>query len=130
MHFHKDEHYGLLFMGQLAGSQSTRPLSLASMSQRHGVSLPFLKKIVRSLKSHGLVESKEGIGGGYTLARGADTISMWDIVSAFDSTSGSPVPDGLFCPVNKSCLPQHIRITLAKSIQERLELLSLREVST
>lgn len=116
-------------MGELAGSHSSRPLSLASMSKRHGVSLPFLKKIVRSLKSHSLVESKEGIGGGYTLARGADAISMWDIVSAFDSISGTPAPDGLFCPVNKSCLPQHIRTTVTKSIQERLETLSLREIS-
>ncbi|MDP1721819.1 MAG: Rrf2 family transcriptional regulator [Candidatus Gottesmanbacteria bacterium] len=129
MHFHKNEHYGLLLMGELAGSHSSRPLSLASLSERHGVSLPFLKKIVRSLKSHGLVESKEGIGGGYTLARKADTISIWDIVSAFDSISGTPDPGGMFCPVNKSCLPQHIRIRLTKSIQERLESLTLREVS-
>ena len=128
MHFHKHEQYGLLFMGELACQKGSDPLSLLKMSKRHGVSLPFLKKIVRSLKSHGLVNSKEGIGGGYTLARSADSISMWDIVSSYDPASHDEKLRGLVCPVNTSCLPQHIRNILTQRIKEQLATISLQEV--
>lgn len=128
MHFHKHEYYGLLFMAELSGHESARPLSLVAMSERHGVSVPFLKKIVRSLKSHGLVESKEGVGGGYTLARGVDMITLWDIISSFIAVSDVGFPGGSPCPIHTSCLPQHIRHILHKRMRERLETITLQEV--
>lgn len=126
MHFTKLEQYALLLMGELAHSDAVVPLSLASVSNRHGVSVPFLKKIVRSLKAAGLVQSKEGVGGGYTLARKPENIALWDIVSAFDAGGK---PQGSVCPLNTSCLPQHIRARLTKSIKERLEEISLKEAA-
>lgn len=129
MHFQKHEQYGLLLMGELAKVENGHPVSLVEVSRHHGVSVPFLKKIVRSLRASGLVESKEGMGGGYTLARTPEAISMWDIISAFDGTSGETKPGSSVCPVNKSCLPQHIRTMLNESIKERLEKISLYEVA-
>lgn len=129
MHFQKHEQYGLLLMGELANVENGHPVSLVEVSRHHGVSVPFLKKIVRSLRASGLVESKEGMGGGYTLARTPEAISMWDIISAFDRTSGETKPGNSICPINKSCLPQHIRVLLTKSIKERLEKISLYEVA-
>lgn len=129
MHFQKHEHYGLLLMGELASSQESNPLSLVEVSRRHGISLPFLKKIVRSLKASGLVQSKEGAGGGYTLAREPESISLWEIISAFDTNIGGTKPARLVCPINKSCLPQHIRALVTESIKERFEGISLKEVA-
>ena len=129
MHFQKHEHYALLFMGELARRNEVEPLSLVAISNQHGISLPFLKKIVRSLRATGLVRSKEGVGGGYTLAREAESISLWEIVSSFDATTGDAKPGSSVCPINKSCLPQHIRAMLTESIKERLEGISLKEVA-
>ncbi|MEK7543410.1 MAG: Rrf2 family transcriptional regulator [Patescibacteria group bacterium] len=129
MHFQKNEHYGLLLMGELACIRGTQPRSLIAISRRHGVSLLFLKKIVRSLKASGLVESKEGIGGGYILARKPETISMWEIISAFQTNSDESNSSRITCPVNTSCLPQHIRARLSVSMKERLEEISLKEVT-
>lgn len=126
MHFQKHEHYALLFMGELAQQKEVEPLSLAVISKRHGISLPFLKKIVRSLRAAGLIRSKEGVGGGYTLARDSESIALWDIVSAFDERGKLT---GSVCPLNTSCLPQHIRASLMESIRERLEKISLKEVA-
>ena len=92
-------------------------------------STPFLKKIVRSLRTAGFVQSKEGAGGGYTLAREPESISLWEIISAFDATSGDAKSISPVCPINKSCLPQHIRAMVAESIKERLERISLKEVA-
>lgn len=128
MHFPKHEHYALLFMGELARRNGVEPLSLAAMSNQHGVSLPFLKKIVRTLRTAGLVRSKEGVGGGYTLVREPESISLWEIIFAFNAPTDEANPGSFVCPVNKSCLPQHIRAILSESIKERLESISLQEV--
>ena len=128
MHFQKHEHYGLLLMGELASNKQKYPLSLMEVSRRHGVSLPFLKKIVRSLRTSGLVQSKEGVGGGYTLARKPESISLWEIISSFDAAASDVLSMSPVCPLNTSCLPQHIRSLVSESIKERLEGISLKEV--
>lgn len=129
MHFQKLEHYAFLFMGELARQNGVRPLPLTSVAKDHGVSFAFLKKIVRSLRAAGLVRSKEGVGGGYTLARDPQSISLWEIISAMSATSGEFNPPGSICPVNKFCLPQHIRSLVSESVRERLEKISLKEAA-
>lgn len=129
MHFQKHEHYGLLLMGELASYEKEYPLSLVEVSRRHGVSLAFLKKIVRSLRASGLVQSKEGVGGGYMLARKPELISLWEILSAFNAFSGDEKSMSPVCPLNTSCLPQHIRALVSESIKERLEDISLKEAA-
>lgn len=115
-------------MAELSGRAVTSPLSLVAMSKHHGVSVPFLKKIAHCLKFHGLIESKEGIGGGYALARPAETITVWDILSSFATVSDELNPGVLTCPINTSCLPQQIRHTVHKRIKKCLETISLQEV--
>lgn len=127
MHFQKHEQYGLLLMGELASAENAELVSLVEMSRRHGVSVPFLKKIVRSLRSSGLLQSKEGVGGGYRLARNPEYISLWEIISSFDAASGEWKPTQSVCPINKSCLPQRIRSLLIECIRERLQRISLQE---
>lgn len=129
MHFQKHEQYGLLLMGELANVANDHPVSLVEVSRRHGVSVSFLKKIVRSFRASGLVQSKEGVGGGYMLARKPELISLWEIISSFDATGGDGKPDNTVCPINKSCLPQHIRAMITESIKQRFEKISLYEVA-
>lgn len=129
MHFQKHEHYGLLLMGELANSHQSDPLCLAEVSRRHGVSVPFLKKIVRSLRASGLVQSKEGAGGGYTLTQKPESISLWEIISSLNTNSADAKETSIGCPVNKSCLPQHIRTSLYVAIENRLRAITLKEVS-
>ncbi len=128
MHFQKHEQYGLLLMGELANAENNQRISLAEMSRRHGVSVPFLKKIVRSLRASRLVQSKEGVGGGYRLARKPEHISLWEIISSFDTGNEWNIVDSA-CPINKSCLPQHIRAIVSENIKDRLERISLKEVA-
>ncbi len=116
-------------MGELARQNGVEPLSLTAISGQHGVSLPFLKKIVRSLRTASLVQSKEGVGGGYTLARRPESISLWEILSAFNATAGDAKTMSSVCPINNSCLPQHIRAMVSERIKERLEGISLQEVA-
>ncbi|MBI5621215.1 Rrf2 family transcriptional regulator [Candidatus Gottesmanbacteria bacterium] len=129
MHFQKFEHYGLLLMGELATGEFSHPCSLAQISSHHGVSVPFFKKIVRKLRTAGLVRSKEGVGGGYMLARNPSSITMWEIIAALGDGAAGPDRTATACPVNASCLPQHIRGRLSERIRTLLSTISLKEVA-
>ena len=62
-----------------------------------------VRKSLSILRAHGLVETKEGKGGGATLAKPADKILLSDIYRAINNTpllgkANKPNPD---CPVGK-----------------------------
>jgi Rrf2 family iron-sulfur cluster assembly transcriptional regulator len=68
----------------LALRQPAGPVTLASISRRQRISLSYLEQLFSRLRRVGLVESTRGPGGGYTLARSADAISVAEVVEAVD----------------------------------------------
>ena len=61
------------------------PVSLAAISERHQISLSYLEQLFSKLRQAGLVESTRGPGGGYSLGRSAERISMADVMTAVDA---------------------------------------------
>lgn len=57
----------------------------------------FLLQILRNLVARGILSSTRGVDGGYRLDRGADEISLLEVIEAIDGplTSSMPVSDGL-----------------------------------
>jgi Rrf2 family protein len=75
------------------------PTSVRDIAERTGLPQPYLEQILLALKGAGLVRSKRGVGGGYTLARPAEEIRLSEIVSAVDGPItlgdfGQPHQDG------------------------------------
>ena len=75
------------------------PTSVRDIAERTGLPQPYLEQIFQALKGAGLVRSKRGAGGGYTLARPAADIRLSEIVSAVDGPIvlgdfGEPHQDG------------------------------------
>jgi Rrf2 family iron-sulfur cluster assembly transcriptional regulator len=68
------------------------PVPLAAISSRQQISLSYLEQLFARLRRQGLVESTRGPGGGYTLGRRAEAISLADIVSAVEDDLGQ-APD-------------------------------------
>ena len=60
------------------------PVTLAGVSERQKISLSYLEQLFGKLRRAGLVESVRGPGGGYHLARGADSVSVADVILAVD----------------------------------------------
>lgn len=65
-------------------SGDVTPTSVRDIAERTGLPQPYLEQILLALKGAGLVRSKRGVGGGYVLARPAETITLGAIVSAVD----------------------------------------------
>ena len=66
------------FLVQLAKSQKEE-MSLAEISQREGVSLPYVRKIFGILRSGGLVRASKGVQGGYSLLKPASEITLREV---------------------------------------------------
>ena len=76
--------FAVTAMLDLALRQARGPVSLAAISDRQNISLSYLEQLFGKLRRHQLVESTRGPGGGYTLARTMDKITVADVIYAVD----------------------------------------------
>jgi len=78
-------------MIDIARHQDDGPVRAVDIAERENISAGYLERLLKQLVSEGLVESRKGPGGGYILARPADTITLDEILhgSGEDLT---PVP--------------------------------------
>lgn len=78
--------YAMVALADLAMATGDGRVSLAEISRRQDISLPYLEQIFVKLRRAGLVESVRGPGGGYRLARSADAIRVSEVMEAVDET--------------------------------------------
>ena len=76
--------YGLRAVIYLSEKDPEKCCSIAEIAERQGVPRKFLEKIIQDLIRGGLIKSKRGSCGGYSLARRADQISFYDVISAIE----------------------------------------------
>ena len=61
-----------------------RPVPALRLAELHDVSATYLAKQLQALSRAGLVRSAQGQAGGYVLTRGAEDITVLDVVEAVD----------------------------------------------
>ena len=59
-------------------------LTIHDIAQRHHIPLKYLEQILLELKRGGVLESKRGVNGGYTLARTPEEISVGEVLRIVD----------------------------------------------
>ena len=76
--------YGLRAVIYLSAQEPEKCCSIAEIARQQGVPRKFLEKIIQDLIRCGLIKSKRGSLGGYTLARPADAISFYEVIEAIE----------------------------------------------
>lgn len=61
-----------------------KPLTAQQIADATRVPAGYLAKVLQGLSRAGLLHSQRGLGGGFTLARAPDTLTMWEVVQAVD----------------------------------------------
>jgi Rrf2 family iron-sulfur cluster assembly transcriptional regulator len=100
--------------------QAQGPVSLASISARQQVSLSYLEQMFGRLRRVGIVDSTRGPGGGYTLGRPANRVSVAEIVSAVDEPmvdDESGLSRELWQKLNEVMLAHMATITLESLVE-------------
>ncbi|WP_265569714.1 SUF system Fe-S cluster assembly regulator [Sphingomicrobium nitratireducens] len=125
--------YAVVMMTAAARRGGDALLSAAALAEETGVPLPTAQKLMQRLGSAGLLEGQRGANGGYRLARGADAISLADIVEAvegpFDMTQCSGVEGPSDCALDSHCrIKPHMGI-VSQKVRGALDAVSLEELS-
>jgi Rrf2 family protein len=84
--------YALQATLQLAQSASGGPVPCSRLAAEGGMPERFLLQILRSLVTHGVLQSTRGVEGGYTLDRSPDQISLLEIIEAVDGPMTTKLP--------------------------------------
>lgn len=79
--------FAVTAMIDIALRENAGPVSLADIGGRHQISLSYLEQLFSKLRRSGLVESTRGPGGGYSLGRAGEAITVADIIGAVEAPS-------------------------------------------
>ena len=123
-------HYAVLLMYESARAGDSF-CSLADIAGVQKVSPGYLEQIVRPLRDAGLVESRRGFGGGYTLALPPSQITVGNIVRTVEGpvvpvkcAGEGDVPDE--CPDN--CQARRVWRKVGEAIDSVLDSVTLEDL--
>ena len=121
--------FAVTAMLDIALHRGGRPVTLAGISQRQNISLSYLEQLFGRLRRHNLVDSVRGPGGGYTLARPLDKVSVADIVIAVDEPLDATQCGGKEdCLDEGRCMTHDLWSALNKKIYEYLHSVALSDL--
>jgi Rrf2 family protein len=118
----------------IAHSAGREMIRLQEIVAKENIPTAFLEQIFAQLRQAGFVDGKRGKGGGYFLAKPADTISMGQIVRLID---GPLAPIGCVsqtayerctCPDEEHCGLRMLMMDVRNSIADILDRYTLAQV--
>lgn len=125
--------YGLRAMLDLAMNEGDGPVPLSDISGREEISLYYLEQLFNKLKKAGLVTSKPGAGGGYTLAKPARKITVGDVIRCVEGPI-APVlcavegDGGKYCSRSDDCITRVLWKRLGEKIGDFLDSVTIDEL--
>jgi Rrf2 family protein len=131
--------YGVRAMFDMAYHTGTLPAQIKDISRRQNISPRYLEQIFQDLKKAGLLNSRRGPQGGYSLSRPAEEITVKDIVLAAEGelqlvncvkglrkSKDGEEDEEVSCHFDNRCVTQHIWNNASKLLSEYFETLSLK----
>lgn len=121
--------YAVTAMLDLALHAQEKPITLADISQRQGISLSYLEQLFSRMRKQGLVASARGPGGGYRLSRDAKEINVAQVISAVDEKVTVTRCEGRGdCHNGGPCLTHNLWCNLSDQIYDFLNGISLGQL--
>ena len=102
------------------------PTSVRDIAERTGLPQPYLEQILLAVKGAGLVRSKRGVGGGYTLARPPQEITLADIIAAVEGPAPTLSDDHDHCEGH--CVLQEVWVELDEESRKVLGRVTLGDL--
>ena len=126
--------FAVTAMIDLALRQGNGPVTLSGISQRQAISLSYLEQLFGKLRHHEIVESIRGPGGGYSLARKADKVTVADIIIAVDEPidatqcGGKETCHGADAATGARCMTHELWATLNEKMVDYLDSVTLQDL--
>jgi Rrf2 family protein len=127
--------YALKALGALARSTDKDTFLIAELAQAENIPKKFLEAILLTLKSQGILSSKKGPGGGYSLAKSPAAITIGNIVRAFEGdlapvqclgeTTSAACPE---CADSETCGIKLVMADVQKAMSSVLDTVTLADM--
>jgi Rrf2 family cysteine metabolism transcriptional repressor len=129
------EQYGLRAMVEMAHRYGDGPVSLSEIARTQRISQGYLEQVAAALRRAGLLISRRGAAGGYTLARQPDAITVGDVIRVLE---GEIVP--MTCVTDKDacappctregqCATRDVWLTVRRQLEKTLDSTTLAELT-
>jgi Rrf2 family transcriptional regulator, iron-sulfur cluster assembly transcription factor len=123
--------FAVTAMIDLALRSNNGPVALAAISQRQQISLSYLEQLFGKLRRNELVESTRGPGGGYSLGRKSEDITVADIIVAVDEpidATGCAGKENCQGDEAGRCMTHDLWASLNQKMIEYLDSISLKKL--
>ena len=140
MKFSSQEEYGLRCLLRLGKQPVAASLTIAEISRLEGLSQPYVAKLMRVLRTGGLVTSARGAAGGYLLARPPERITVGEALALLGGRlyepqfcaqhSGQPASSKMerVCTHSVDCSLRSLWRTLQLALDQVLDKTSVRDL--
>ncbi len=110
-----------------------RPVTIAELAERHGISKNHLMKVVNDLARQGFLQTTRGRGGGLRLLKAAQDIRIGDVVRASETDFRMVEcfdPSTNTCTLTPHCQLKGVIQSAQKSFMAELDRVTLADVMT
>lgn len=127
--FSVTQEYALRAVTWLASQDAASPFGNAKIAEATAVPASYLSKILQRLTEAKILDSRRGVGGGFSLLHSPDSLTVYDVVHAVDPCKRiHECPLGLKTHKKELC-PMHARLDEAfELVESSLKQTTIREV--
>ncbi len=126
MKISKKSQYGLRALFRLA--EKNQNLSVRQISEKEAISPDYLEKIFFDLEKAKIIKAKRGAGGGYSLNKKPDDITLKDILEVLESTLDLVECIDSDCSRKEICPTASVWKIVDEAIKEKLESITLKDL--
>ncbi|MFW5836969.1 MAG: RrF2 family transcriptional regulator [Desulfovibrionaceae bacterium] len=122
--------YGARMVLDIAIHGAQGPVRIPDIAARQGLSVKYLEKLIRELKTAGCIKSRRGPKGGHMLAKPAEEITLGEIVRALEGDLHliECGKDGVTCPRAEHCQTRTVWLEAGQALFDKLDSLSLADL--
>lgn len=120
--------YGLLLLTSLAQAGKGEVISLRKISRERQMPYKFVSRIAPLLVEAGILGSKEGVGGGYFLARNPASISVSEVLEVLEGPVAPVACMREGCLREVHCAQKNVMAKMAATLVETMKQYSLADL--
>lgn len=126
----RDTDYALRALAYIA-NRDGKTVSVTEISDELNIPRPFLRKSLQTLNIKGILASRKGKNGGFSLARKASDISIKDVIEAFrgDFSLNECLFKKKICPEKESCVLRKKIKKIEDLVEKELENIDIRSLT-
>ncbi len=134
MKLSKKGEYALRALIDVATGPEKGVVQAHDVARQENIPIKFLEQILLALKNAGILQSRRGVGGGYSLTRPADQITLGEVIRLIDGPlapigcASKSAPERCSCPDEATCGLRSVMLDVRDAISNVVDRLTLADV--